>query len=104
MTHNIIVLVIWCNDLLFVSIMKCSPWCALRLELSRVQLFATPWTVVHQPLLSMGFSRQEYWSWLPFPIPGALPNPEIETVSLRSPALESRFFTAVPLDHHSKSS
>ena len=104
MTHNIIVSVIQCNDLLFARKMKHSPWCALRLELGCVQLFATPWTVVHQPLLSMGFSRQEYWSGLPFPILGDLPNPEIKTASVRSPALEGRFFTAMPLDHHDKSS
>ena len=42
---------------------------------SRVQLFATPWTVACQAPLSMGFSRQEYWSGLPFPSPGDLPNP-----------------------------
>ena len=41
---------------------------------SRVQLFATPWTVALQVPLSMGFSRQEYWSGLPFPSPGDLPN------------------------------
>ena len=52
--------------------------------LSRVQLFATPWTVTHQAPLSMGFSRQEYWSGLPLPSPGDLPNPGIEP---RSPAL-----------------
>ena len=45
---------------------------------SRVQLFATPWTVAHQALLSMGFSRQEYWSGLPCPPPRDLPNPGIE--------------------------
>ena len=44
----------------------------------RVRLFATPWTVAHQALPSMGFSRQEYWSGLPFPSPGDLPNPEIK--------------------------
>ena len=44
----------------------------------------TPWTVGHQAPLSMGFSRQEYWSGLPFPTPGDLPNPGIEP---RSPAL-----------------
>ena len=54
--------------------------------LSRVQLFVTPWTVVHQASLSMVFSRQEYWSGLPFPSPGDLPNPEIEPASLVSPA------------------
>ena len=43
--------------------------------LSRVRLFATPWTVAYQASLSMGFSRQEYWSGLPFPSPGDLPDP-----------------------------
>ena len=47
-------------------------------SLSRVQLFVTPWTVAHQDLLSMGFPRQEYWSGLPCPPPGDLPNPGIE--------------------------
>ena len=47
-------------------------------SLSRVRLFVTPWTVAHQAPLSMGFSRQEYWSRLPFPSPGDLPNPGIE--------------------------
>ena len=46
--------------------------------LSRVQLFATPWTVAYQAPLSMGFSRQLYWSGLPFPSPRDLPNPDIE--------------------------
>ena len=46
--------------------------------LSRVQLFVTPWTVAYQAPLSMGFSRQEYWSGLPLPSPGDLPNPGIE--------------------------
>ena len=49
---------------------------------SHVQLCATLWTVAHQAPLSMGFSRQEYWSGLPFPAPGDLPNPEIKPVSL----------------------
>ena len=53
-------------------------------SLSRVRLFATPWTVAHQALLSMGFSRQEYWSGLPFPSPGDLPDPGMEP---RSPGL-----------------
>ena len=56
---------------------------------------ATPWTVAHQAPLSMEFSREEYWSGLPFPSPGDLPNPEIEPTSLRSPALAGRFFTTV---------
>ena len=59
-------------------------------SLSCVQLFATPWTVAYQGSLSMGFSRQEYWSGLPFPPPGDLSHPEIEPVS---PPLAGRFFT-----------
>ena len=51
-------------------------------SLSRVRLFATPWTVAHQAPLSMGFSRQEYWSGLPLPSPGDLPNQGIEPRSL----------------------
>ena len=58
-----------------------------------VQLFATPWTVAHQAPLSMGFSRQEYWSGLPYPPPGDLPNPGIEPVSLMSLALAGGLFT-----------
>ena len=54
-------------------------------SLSRVRLFATPWTVAHQSPQSMEFSRQEYWSGLPFPYPGDLPGPGIEPVSLTSP-------------------
>ena len=50
-------------------------------SLSHVQLFATPWTVAYQAPLSMGFSRQEYWSGLPFPSPGDLPNPGIKLES-----------------------
>ena len=49
--------------------------------LSRVRLFKTPWTVAHQDPPSIGFSKQEYWSGLPFPSPGDLPNPGIEPVS-----------------------
>ena len=47
-------------------------------SLSRVRLFATPWTVAYQAPSSMGFSRQEYWSGLPFPSAGDLPDPGIE--------------------------
>ena len=49
--------------------------------LSRVQLFATPWTVAHQVPLSIEFSRQEYCSRLPFPIPGDLPPRDRASVS-----------------------
>ena len=58
-------------------------------------LLATPWTVALQAPLSMEFSRQEYWSQLPFPIPGELPYSGIELQSLWSPALTGRFFTTV---------
>ena len=47
--------------------------CVCVKSLSRVWLFATPWTIAHQAPLSMGFSRQEYWSGLPFPSPGIFP-------------------------------
>ena len=60
---------------------------------SRVQLFVTPQAVAHQFLLSMEFSRQEYWSGLPFPTQGDLPNPGIEPTS---PALAGGFFTTEP--------
>ena len=60
--------------------------------LSRVQLFAIPWTVALQAPLSMGFSRQEYWSGLPFLLPGDLSDPGIQPASLASPALAGGFF------------
>ena len=53
----------------------------------------TPWIVARQAPLSMGFSRQEYWSGLPFPTPGDLPNPGMEPMSLTSPAMAGEFFT-----------
>ena len=63
---------------------------------SRVQLFATPWTVACQAPLSVGFSRQEYWSELLCPPPGDLSNPGIEPASVASPPLAGEFFTTVP--------
>ena len=55
---------------------------------SRVRLFATPWTVAYHTPPSVGFSKQEYWSGVPFPFPGHLPNPEIENrTGEKSPAL-----------------
>ena len=60
---------------------------------SHVWLCATPWTISHQAPLSMGFSRQEYWSGLPSPPPGNLPNLGIKAGSLMSPALAGGFFT-----------
>ena len=59
----------------------------MQSRFSHVLLFASLWTVAHQALLSMGFSRQDYWSGWPFPSPG------IKPVSPVSPALAGRFFT-----------
>jgi len=67
--------------------------CAVLSHFSRVRLYATVWTVAHQAPLSLGFSRQEYWSGLPCPPPGDLPNPGIKTAFLMSPALAGSFFT-----------
>ena len=64
--------------------------------LSRVGLFVSPWTVAHQASLSMEFSRQEYYSGLPFPSPGDLPNPGNEPEFLEPPALAGGFFTTPP--------
>ena len=58
----------------------------------RICLFATLWTVAHQAPLSMGFSKKEYWSGLPCPPPGDLPDPGIEPTPLKSPALAGSFF------------
>ena len=76
--------VFWCFSVL------CYVCCAV---LSRVWLFATPWTVARQAPLSLGFPRQEYWSGLPFPSPGDLPDPGIEPTS---PALQTG---SLPLSH-----
>ena len=65
-------------------------------SLSLVQLSMAPWTVARQAPLSMGFPRQEYWSGLPYPSPGDLPNPGIEPKSPASSALAGRLFTAEP--------
>ena len=62
------------------------PFCMRAWSLSCVQLFATPRTVAHQAPLSMRFCRQEYWSGLPFPSPGDLPDPGIKS---GSPALQA---------------
>ena len=62
-------------------------------SLSRARLFETSWTVAYQALQSMGFFRQEYWSGLPFPSPGDLPNPGIESVS---PALQTDTLPSKP--------
>ena len=64
--------------------------------LSHIRLFATPGTVAHQPPVSTGFCRQEYWSGLPFPPPGDLLDPGIEPATPAPPELASEFFTTVP--------
>ena len=71
-------------------------WSNYVCELCCVQFFLTSWTVAHQVPLSMEFSRQEYWSGLPFPTPGDLPNPGIESTFPASPALAGGFFTTEP--------
>ena len=78
-----------------VSVCVCVCACMLThaCVLNYVGLFGTPWTVVFQAPLSMEFSRQEYWSGSPFPVPGDLPNPGIEPKSLVFPALAGGFFT-----------
>ena len=63
-------------------------------SLSRVRLFETLWTVAYQASLSMRFSRQEYWSGLPFPSPGDLPDPGIEP---GFPTLEADALTSEPI-------
>ena len=66
---------------------------------SHVQLFATP-RIARQSPLPMELSRQEYWSGLPFPSPGDLPDPRTEPVSLVSSALTVGFFTTEPPGKH----
>ena len=60
---------------------------------SHVQLFPALWTVAHQAPLSVGFSRQEYWSGLPCPPPGELPDPGMEPSARQSPVLAGGFPT-----------
>ena len=75
-----------------VCVCVCACMCVLSC-FSPVQLCATLWTVAHQAPLSMGFSKQKYWSRLPCSPRGSLPDPEIESLSLMSPALAGGFFT-----------
>ena len=78
------------------SYSPCPFLCVCVCTLSCAGLFTAPWTVAcqaPQAPLSMGFSRQEYWSGLPFPPPGDLPDPGIEPVSLSSPTLTGGSFT-----------
>ena len=68
-------------------------YCVIACMLSCVQLFATPWTIAHQASLYIEFSRQEYWSGLPFPPSGHLPSPRIKPVSPGSSPLACGFFS-----------
>ena len=68
--------------------------CVLAKSLQSCLTFVTPWTVIHQAPLSVGFSRQEHWSGLPCPPPQGLPHPGTEPTSLMSLALAGGFFTS----------
>ena len=81
---NLYIYIYFKGTVLFQQLAEYRQWLSEVKLLSRVQLFATPWTVAQQALPSMEFSRQEYWSGLPFPSPGDLPDPGIEP---GSPAL-----------------
>ena len=70
--------------------------CVHAESLSRVPFFAAPCTVARQAPLSVGFSRQEYWSGLPFPPPEDFPSPGIEPVFPAAPMLGSELFTTAP--------
>ena len=86
-----------CLRKLYVKITECvdldQPCVHMLSCFSRVQLSETIWTLAHQIPLSMWFSRQEYWSVLPCPPAGNLPNPGIKPVYFLSPALAGGFFT-----------
>ena len=73
----------------FVCVCVCTQW-------RSCPTLTTPWTVARQTPLSLEFSRQEYWSGLPFLFPGDLPDPRIKPVSPESPALAGRSFTTAP--------
>ena len=82
--------------LLYPSLVYYLTYRRYKIVFNHVQLFATPWTVALQAPLSVGFSRQEYWSRLPFPPRGDLPDPGIEPSSPKSPALQ---VDSLPLSH-----
>ena len=95
--HTVVFLLRWallvrCSPENFICTISLRHACMLS-RFSCVQLFATPWTVVCQAPLSMGFSSEESWSGWPLPPPGDLPDPGIEPSSLTTPALAGEFFT-----------
>ena len=81
------------HKILYVCVCTCT--CVQR-HFSHAQLFVTLWTIAHQAPLSMGFSRQEYWSGLPCSPPGNLPDPGIRPASLMSSALAVGFWPLAP--------
>ena len=83
----------WLYQVLFAALRIFTVACVCLLSrFSRVWLFATLWTLAHEAPLSLEFSRQEYWSGLPWLPPGDLPVPGIRLESLVSPALAGKFF------------
>ena len=72
--------------------------CTHDQSLNCVRFFVIPWTIARQAPLSMGFPMQEYWSGLPFPSPGDLPDPEIEPASPASPTLQVDSLLCEPLN------
>ena len=90
-TLSIFKKLIWCFGFISNKLLSGLPCAPSRF--SCVRLFENLWTVAHQAPLFIGFSRQEYWSELPCPPPGDLPNPVIKPASLMSPVLAGQFFT-----------
>ena len=99
MTEQLALLFTLCSFSLALHLLRfpCTHLKGAAKSLSRVRLFATPWTAAYQAPPSMGFSRQECWSGLPFPSPGDLPDPGIE---LRSPALQAEALLSEPPGKH----
>ena len=82
----------WDSDLMYISLQQERTYCIVQL-LSHIWLFKPTWTIALQAPLSMGISREEYWSGLPFPSPWGLPGPGVKPVP---PALRDGFFTTEP--------
>ena len=91
--HSLSFLGLFLGLCLHLSLLCLSTWIVKMKSLNHVQLFTTLWTIAYQVPPSIGFSRQEYWSGLPFPSPGNLPNPGIEP---RSPTLQADALTSEP--------
>ena len=100
MVLSCVFVVLTCNLVVCVCVCVCVRTrvhaCACTQSLSHVQLFVTPWTVAHQAPLSMQFSKQKYWSKLPFPTPGDLPDPGIKPASFVIFCVGRHIFTTEP--------